>query len=574
MYDRIVSAAPVQDFDQPIAYQIWNTKYRYHSKGRVVDATVEETWMRVAAGLAAAEAPADRFRVTSQFYAAMTGFKLLPAGRILSGCGTSRNVTLSNTFVMRTIPDSLDGIMDTIKDAALTMQMGGGIGFDFSTIRPAGFPVAGFDGIAAGPLAAMDICDAVCRMLVIGMGRGAMMATMRCDHPDIESFVTVKQDRTRLRNFNLSVMVTDAFMTAVQERRPWDLVWDGQVVRQIDAADLWDRIMTQTHAAAEPGVLFIDRINALNPLNYLETISATNSCAEQPLPPNGTCPLASINLARLVSDPFTPAARLDLAELRRLVAVAVRMLDNALDVSLYALPEQRRQAQSQRRIGIGVTGVGDAIAMLDVRYGSDKAVFLLGSWMQAIQNEAYRASARLAAERGAFPAYNPTRHLAQPALRDLDADVRSEIERHGLRNGTLTSIAPTGTVSMFAGNVSSGIEPIFSASYLRMITAPDGTKGLERVVDYAVWRHGMIHGPDADLPASTVTAADLTPEDHVRMQAAAQRWVDGGISKTVNCPQDIPFDAFKDVYLSAYRSGCKGCTTYRPNAVTGSVLSA
>lgn len=573
MYDPKATENPHDYFDQPIAQQIWSAKYRYQSKGRIVDATVEDTWNRVATGLCRVESPEDQGRIKALFYDAMASFKLLPAGRILSGCGTARNVTLSNTFVMRTIPDSVSGIMDTIKDAAMTMQMGGGIGFDFSTLRPQGEPVEGLDCPAAGPLAAMDICDAVCRMLVTGMGRGAMMATLRCDHPDIESFVMAKAQRTRLRNFNLSVMVTDRFMTALRKNEDWDLVWGGRVVRQIKAADLWNRIMAQTYAAAEPGVLFIDRINAANPLNYLETISATNSCAEQPLPPNGTCPLASINLSRLVTAPFTPDARFDLGELRRLTGIAVRLLDNTIDASRYALADQAMQAQAQRRIGVGVTGLADAIAMLGARYGSAKAVFLVGSWMQTIQNEAYRASARLAAERGPFPMYIESKHLLQPSVRALDADVRAEVERHGLRNGTLTTIAPTGTISMFAGNVSSGIEPIFSTSYLRAITTPDGTKSLERVIDYAVWRHDAIYGSELPLPEAFVTAAELDPSDHIRMQAAAQKWVDSGISKTVNCPEDIPFEAFKDIYLEAYASGCKGCTTYRPNAITGSVLS-
>jgi ribonucleoside-diphosphate reductase alpha chain len=573
MYDPKAAENSHEFFDQQIAYQIWLTKYRYRSGDRIVDATVEDTWNRVARGLTQMESGSDQARIRASFYDAMASYKVLPAGRILSGCGTTRNVTLSNTFVMRTIPDSLTGVMDTIKDAALTMQMGGGIGFDFSTLRPLGEAVAGFDGLAAGPLAAMDICDAVCQMLVTGMGRGAMMATLRCDHPDIESFVIAKAQRTRLRNFNLSVMVTDRFMDAVRKGQNWDLVWNGRVIRTIKATDLWDQIMAQTYAAAEPGVLFIDRINATNPLNYMETISATNSCAEQPLPPNGTCPLASINLARLVTAPFTPEARFDLGELRRLAGVAVRLLDNTIDVSRYALTAQDRQAKAQRRIGVGVTGVADAIAMLGARYGSSKAVFLLGSWMQAIQNESYRASARLAAERGPFPMYIESKHLAQPAIHALDADVRAEVERHGLRNGTLTSIAPTGTISMFAGNVSSGIEPIFSTSYLRLITGPDGTKSLERVIDYAVWCYSKIFGTNAPLPEAFVTAADLDPSDHIRMQAAAQRWVDSGISKTVNCPESIPFEAFKNVYHEAYDTGCKGCTTYRPNAVTGSVLS-
>jgi ribonucleoside-diphosphate reductase alpha chain len=561
------------EFSQPLAAQIWRAKYRYATAGGIVDQTLNDTWARVARGLVAQETASDRENVAASFRAAMQDFKVLPGGRILSGCGTERHVTLSNTFVMRTIPDGLDGIMDTLKDAALTMQMGGGIGFDFSPVRPSGTVVRGLDCRAAGPLAAMDIFDATCKMLVSGTGRGAMMATLRCDHPDIEAFIIAKSDRTRLRNFNMSVMVTDAFMAAIAADDTWDLVWDGAVMRRLRARDLWNAIMKQTYAAAEPGVLFIDKINVANPLHYLETITATNSCAEQPLPPNGTCPLASINLAQLVRAPFTADARLDVAQLRQLVRVAVRMLDNSLDVSRFALDAQKQQAQDKRRIGVGVTGVANAINMLGARYGSSKAVFLLGSWMQTIQNAAYAASALLAKERGAFPLYDGDKHLTSQGIQALNPDVRALVEQHGLRNGTLTTIAPTGTTSMLAGNISSGIEPTFSTSFSRTITKPDGTKSSERVMDYAAWRFAQIFGPDAPLPDSFVTVADLSPKDHIAMQAAAQEWVDSGISKTVNCPEDIPFDAFKDIYRAAYDAGCKGCTTYRPNAITGSVLS-
>lgn len=573
MYDQIERQALQANFDQPIAAQIWAAKYQYKRNGVDVDQTVQDTWMRVANGLAQAEDVADRRRIATEFYGAMENFKLLPAGRILSGCGTSRSVSLANTFVMQTIPDSISGIMDTVKDAALTMQMGGGIGFDFSTIRPKGSLVRGLDCPAAGPLAAMDVCDAVCKMLVTGMGRGAMMATMRCDHPDIEAFIIAKSDPSRLRNFNTSVMITDAFMDAVTRDIEWDLTWDGMVVRRIEARALWRKIMEQTYAAAEPGVLFIDRINSANPLHYLESLAATNSCAEQPLPPNGTCPLTSINLAKLVQAPFSANARMDLDELRRLAGVAVRMLDNALDVSDYALAAQRQEAQDKRRIGIGVTGVGDALIMLGARYGSAKAVTLLGAWMQVLQNATYMASAKLAAERGAFPLYNAERHKDRPIFQALDRDVREAIAKYGLRNGVLTTIAPTGTTSMFAGNVSSGIEPVFATAYKRKINTPDGRQTVEEVGDYAVWLFRQMFGDATPLTKAFVTASSLKPQDHVAMQAAAQRWVDSGISKTVNCPEDIAFDDFETVYLEAYRSGCKGCTTYRPNAVTGSILS-
>ncbi len=560
-------------FDQPISEQIWRSKYQYVTGGVAQDVTVNDTWRRVANSLAQAENAADRPNVSTAFYQAMEGFKLLPAGRILAGSGTHRNVTLANTFVMRTIPDSVAGIMDTVKEAALTMQMGGGIGFDFSTLRPKGTLVRGLDCPAAGPLPAMDICNTVCGMLVTGMGRGAMMATMRVDHPDIEAFIDAKANPLRFRNFNTSVMITDAFMAAVDANADWDLLWEGQTIRTVKAREIWEKIMWRTYSAAEPGVLFIDRINEANPLGYLETLAATNSCAEQPLPPNGTCPLASINLARLVTDPFSSTARFDEAQLRRLVGVAVRMLDNAIDVSRFAVEAQRHEALAKRRIGVGVTGVADALIMLGVRYGTPAAVRVVGGWLQTIQNAAYLASAELAALRGAFPLYDAEKHLEGRGIQSLDVEVQAAIRKHGLRNGVLTTIAPTGTTSMYGGNVSSGIEPVFATSYTRKITRPDGTKAEELVQDYAVWLYYKMFGQDAPLTEAFVTAQDLRPADHVRMQAVAQRWVDSGISKTVNCPEDIPFAVFEDVYRQAFESGCKGCTTYRPNPVTGSVLS-
>ncbi len=572
MFHEVGLRCAETSFDHPIAQYIWSTKYQYQSAGRQVDQWVGDTWQRVAEGLAKVEAEANRPHFANLFYEAMEGFTLIPAGRILAGCGTKRNVTLSNTFVMQEIPDSVEGIMDTARQAALTMQMGGGLGYDFSSLRPKGTLVVGLDCPAAGPLAAMDIYDSVCRMVVTGMGRGAMMATMRCDHPDIEDFINAKSDPSRFRNFNLSVLISDAFMEAVQHDDMWALTWNGTAIREIRARALWHMIMQRNYEAAEPGVLFIDRINARNPLNYIEKISSTNSCAEQPLPPNGTCPLTSINLARLVRAPFEKHARIDLNEIRRLAGVAVRMLDNALDVSKFAVPEQEEEAKNKRRIGIGVTGVADALIMLGIRYGSVEAAETLSSWMEAIQNAAYLASAELAAERGTFPLYDAARHLRNPMIARLQPETRAAIEQHGLRNGVLTTVAPTGTISMFAGNVSSGIEPVFANSYKRNVTNQDGTKSTELVEDYAVWLFRRLFGFEAELSDAFVTSMELRPEEHVLMQSAAQNWVDSGISKTVNCPEDISFEAFQNVYLAAYNSGCKGCTTFRPNAVTGSVL--
>ena len=560
-------------FEQPIAQQIWEAKYQFRYENQVVDFNVQDTWSRVANGLADVEKEGVRRKWAAAFYDAMESFKLIPGGRVLAGCGTNRDVTLCNTFVMRTIPDSLSGIMDTVKDAALTMKMGGGIGFDFSTLRPKGALVQGLGCAAAGPLPAMDICDAVCKMVVSGMGRGAMMATLRCDHPDIEAFVHAKSDPARMRNFNLSVMITDHFMKAVQEGASWDLTWQGQTWQSVSARDLWASIIRQNYEAAEPGVLFIDQINTRNPLHYVEGIAATNSCAEQPLPPNGVCPLTSINLARLVIDPFTPQASFDLGQLDHLATIAVRMLDNTLDASRYPLHTQKHEAHHKRRIGVGVTGTADAFAMLGVRYGSAMAQSMLGGWMQRIQNAAYLSSAQLAQERGSFPAYNAAAHLNNDNIRKLNTDVQRAISLMGLRNGVITTIAPTGTTSLFAGNVSSGIEPIFSAAFHRKITLPDGSTASERVTDYAVGVFRRLYGDNAPLPETVVTVTDLTPTEHVKMQAAAQKWVDSGISKTVNCPEDISFEEFEGVYMQAFLAGCKGCTTFRPNAITGSILS-
>jgi ribonucleoside-diphosphate reductase alpha chain len=559
-------------FSAPIAEQIWDMKYRLKAAdGAVQDQTVEDTWRRIARALAQAES--DPAEWEDRFYTALEDFKFLPAGRITAGAGTGRSVTLFNCFVMGTIPDSMGGIFDMLREAALTMQQGGGIGYDFSTIRPKGAAVHGVAADASGPLSFMDVWDAMCRTIMsAGSRRGAMMATMRCDHPDIEDFITAKQDAARLRMFNLSVLVTDPFMDAVKADAAWDLVFDGRVYRTVQARDLWNRIMRATYDYAEPGVIFIDRINTANNLAYVETIAATNPCGEQPLPPYGACLLGSINLARLVRDPFTDAASLDMTALNDLVRVAVRMMDNVVNVSRFPLDAQAQEAQAKRRIGLGVTGLADALVLTGLRYGSDEAVAVTDNWMRAVARAAYLASVDLAREKGAFPLYDRDAFLASGTMQAMDEDVRAAVAEHGIRNALLTSIAPTGTISLYAGNVSSGIEPIFATSYTRKVLQKDGSRTEEVVEDYAVALWRKLHS-DAPLPDHVVTAQTLAPMDHVKMQAAAQKWVDSSISKTINCPEDISFDAFKDVYLAAWDMGCKGCTTYRPNDVTGSVLS-
>jgi ribonucleoside-diphosphate reductase alpha chain len=419
----------------------------------------------------------------------------------------------------------------------------------------------------------MDVWDSMCRTIMsAGSRRGAMMATMRCDHPDINDFITAKSDAARLRMFNVSVLITDDFMEAVKADGPWDLKFDGKVYRTVQALELWNKIMQSTYDFAEPGVIFIDRINTANNLNYCETIAATNPCGEQPLPPYGACLLGSINLARLVSDPFGTNAKLDENALSELVATAVRMMDNVVDASRFPLEAQAQEAQAKRRIGLGVTGLADALLMVGERYGSDEGAQQTEAWLKAIARAAYLASVDLAKEKSAFPLFDADKYLASGTMQMMDDDVRGAIAEHGIRNALLTSIAPTGTISLYAGNVSSGIEPVFAYAYTRKVLQKDGSRTEEEVVDYAVqmWRDKF---GDAELPDYFVNAQTLAPADHVKMQAAAQKWVDSSISKTINCPADISFEEFKSVYMQAWDTGCKGCTTYRPNDVTGSVLT-
>tara|TARA_R110000787_G_C13435400_1_gene445908 strand:+ start:2449 stop:4812 length:2364 start_codon:yes stop_codon:yes gene_type:complete len=559
-------------FAAPIAEQIWDMKYRFKdADGTPRDMTVEDSWRRIARDLAQVEKAPEAWEQT--FFEALEDFKFLPAGRITAGAGTARRVTLFNCFVMGTVPDSMGGIFDMLKEAALTMQQGGGIGYDFSTIRPRGADVLGVSADASGPLSFMDVWDAMCRTIMsAGSRRGAMMATMRCDHPDVEDFIAAKSDPARLRMFNMSVLITDPFMDAVKSDSAWDLQFGGKVYRTVQARDLWNRIMKATYEFAEPGVIFIDRINAANNLSYCETIAATNPCGEQPLPPYGACLLGSINMARLVADPFDAAAHLDVDALNHLVATAVRMMDNVVDVSKFPLEAQQAEAKAKRRIGLGVTGLADALLMVGLKYGSDEAAAQTESWLKAIARAAYLASVELAKEKGAFPLFDADAYLASGTMQQMDEDVCAAIADNGIRNALLTSIAPTGTISLYAGNVSSGIEPVFAYAYTRKVLQKDGSRTEEEVVDYAVQLWRDLKG-DAPLPDYFVNAQTLAPLDHVKMQAAAQKWVDSSISKTINCPEDISFDSFKDVYMAAWDQGCKGCTTYRPNDVTGSVLS-
>ena len=562
-----------------ISQQIWDMKYRLKAPahgnvpGEPIDKTIEDTWRRVATALAAPEKDAGKW--SQRFYEAVDDFQFLPAGRVVAGAGSARDVTLFNCFVMGAIPDDMGGIFAHLREAALTMQQGGGIGYDFSTLRPTGTLVKGVGADASGPLSFMDVWDAMCRTIMsAGYRRGAMMATLRCDHPDIEAFVEAKREPGRLRMFNLSVLVTDAFMQAVENDASWELTFNGAVHHSLPARDLWDKIMRATYAYAEPGVIFIDRINRRNPLYYCEEIHATNPCGEQPLPPYGACLLGSLNLARFIDEPFTPQARLDTQRLGAIIPDVVRMMDNVIDISRFPLDQQRHEAQAKRRIGLGITGLADALILCGLRYGSKEAVAATEAWLGLIEREAYLASAALAAEKGPFPLFDKENYLAGETVAALDAEVKAAIAKHGIRNALLTSVAPTGTISLFADNVSSGIEPVFSYRYTRTMLMPDGSHREEEVSDYAYRLFRRLRGEDTPLPEYFVDVETLSPEDHLVMQAAVQRHIDSSISKTINLPADIPFDDFKDIYARAYAMGCKGCTTYRPNEVTGAVLEA
>ncbi len=582
-----MTAPPPDGPGAEISRHVWDSKYRF---GREPDA--EATWRRLARALAAAE-PHGRAGWEALFLEVLEGFAFMPGGRIQAGAGTDRAVTLFNCFVMGPVEDSIDGIFQALRESAVTLQQGGGVGLDFSTLRPFGAPARASGAVASGPVSFMEVWDAMCAtLLATGARRGAMMATLRCDHPDIERFIDAKRAGGRLTHFNLSVLVTDAFVEAVRADEDWALVFPaaageaGETVRRafpgvegerpcrvwarVRARELWRRMHEAAFACAEPGVLFIDRINRLDPLAYAERIVATNPCGETPLPYYGACDLGSLNLTRFVVAPFSDKARLDLAALGEAARVAVRMLDNVIDVSRYPLPQQRQAARASRRIGLGVTGLADALVMLGLRYDTEAARVAAAEAMRTIRDEAYRASAGLAREKGPFPLFDAAAHLAGPFVAGLPDDIRAAIAAHGLRNSHLLAIAPAGTISLLAGNISSGLEPIFAADYDRDVLAADGAPRRFRLTDraLALWRGAGRPGS----PPAFVTADDVSPEAQLAMQAALQPFVDNAISKTVTVPATMPFDRFAGLFDAAYDLGLKGCSVFRPNAVTGEVL--
>ncbi|MDJ0955896.1 MAG: adenosylcobalamin-dependent ribonucleoside-diphosphate reductase [Arenicellales bacterium] len=583
-------------FRAEISRYIWETKYRNRQGEVIHDQTITDTWRRIAGALAQAEV-IDQRGWQDRFYAALENFKFLPGGRIQAGAGVDRQVTLLNCFVMGTIEDSMDGIFDVLKEAALTMQQGGGVGCDFSTLRPKGSSAHTVGSVASGPVSFMRIWDAMCATLLsTGNRRGAMMATLRCDHPDIEEFISVKQDPLQLRNFNLSVLVTDAFMQAVEQDDEWPLVfphpttrtgesvtrrWPGHdtpvrcwIYNRISARSLWQKIMRATYEYAEPGVLFIDRINRLNNLWYKENIIATNPCGEIPLPPYGACDLGSINLTSFVRAPFSERALFDMNGFCALAQVATRMMDNVISISEYPLEPQAEQARGSRRIGLGITGLADALIMLGYRYGSESSLQFAKSLLKALCHTAYCTSVELAKEKRPFPFFVGEQYGSGEFIRTLPEEIQEMVQRFGIRNSHLTAIAPTGTISLLANNVSSGLEPVFDFLYKRKVLDANDHQREYEVVDYACRVWWELNGKDIPLPPQFVDARSLAPERHLEMQAAVQPFIDNAISKTINIPSDYSFDAFQSLYETAYEAGLKGCTTFRPNPITGEVLTS
>ncbi|WP_137171555.1 adenosylcobalamin-dependent ribonucleoside-diphosphate reductase [Massilia sp. HP4] len=576
---------------QEVSLDVLREKY-----ARGDERTIEDVQRRIARALAALEPAPQRADHERRFlWAQQQGF--VPAGRIASSAGLGLSATLINCFV-QPVGDSisgasfgLPGIYTALSEAAETMRRGGGVGYDFSAIRPLDSKVAGTASRASGPVSYMEVFDASCRTVEsAGARRGAQMGVLHIDHPDIERFIAAK-DTGRLTNFNISVGVSDAFMRAVEADEAFALVHAAEpgdetlaaggrrredglwVYRTVRARELWERIMVSTYDHAEPGVLFVDRMNAENNLWYAEELRATNPCGEQPLPPYGCCDLGSLNLTAFVHDAFTPEAHLDFERMRDVATTAVRMLDLVLDATQWPLPQQAAEARAKRRIGLGFLGLGSALAMLGLRYDADEGRAVAARIASALRDAAYAASIELAREKGAFPLFDADNYLRGQFIERLPQPLRDGIRAHGIRNSHLLSIAPTGTISLaFADNASNGIEPPYSWTYQRRKRTADGGTRSYEVADHA-WRlYRQQHG-DAALPPSFVTALEMRALDHLRMVEAVQPFIDTAISKTVNVPEDYPYDDFRDLYLEAWRAGLKGLATYRPNAVLGSVLS-
>ena len=521
----------------PSSEEIHSSKYRGEGE------SFREAMSRIAHTLTDDHYTFDAFRNI------LLPMKFLPAGRVQSDIGSPRRTTAFNCFVSQTIEDSMLGIMDSATRAALTMRRGGGIGYDFSTIRPRGDNIVSLDSKSSGPVSFMQIYDSVCKTVSsAGNRRGAQMGVLRVDHPDIEEFVEAKANTDNLTQFNISVGVTDEFMEAVQTDGEFELVFDDRVYDRVSARYLWDKIMRLTWDWAEPGILFIDRINEANNLYYCETISATNPCGEQPLPPNGACLLGSFNLAKYV----TEKGKFDLEGFRKDIPIVVRAMDNIIDRTSYPLDAQEVEAKNKRRMGLGVTAAANCGEALGYEYGSPGFIRWIHRLMKTLANECYRESAVLANEKGAFPLYDAEKFIEGEFFQKLDEDVQQLIRENGLRNSHLLSIAPTGTISFTADNVSSGIEPVFAHEYERTVKTEQGEVKMI-VQDYGLREFGV----------KGKTANECTVNEHLGVLIAASKWVDSAVSKTINVGDNVSWEEFKEVYMDAWKGKCKGVTTFR-----------
>lgn len=626
----------------PLVQNVWENKYRWKSREGNSDISIRASQARVVEAVYRDDSNKEAEK--DALLSIQSGY-FLPAGRINAGAGTNRRVTLLNCYVGETIQDSMQGIQRAIMRAAFTLQQGGGIGHDFSTLRPAGAIVRRTGSVASGPIPYMDQMSAMSETVCsAGERRGAMMMTLADWHPDLwhedqyetildyngdsklknPSFISVKRQKGRLTQTNISVLVSDAFMKAVKEDEDWELGhWvpraDGNHVRvterafpydevelnndlkhttpvgrllkkkgemhpfyiytKVKARRIWDDLMQATYKYAEPGVLFIDRVNAFNNLNYCEDIQSTNPCGEQPLPPFGCCCLGSVNVAFMVSNPFTAHAAFRWDLFHKTVGIGIRFLDNVLDVAQYPLEEQRTESMTKRRIGLGLTGVADALLQLGLRYGSEEAVEFVRALAYQLREQSYLASARLAGERGCFPAFIREKFMLSPNVKALQDFTKEIIEKNGIRNGVLNTIAPNGTISLYSGNTGQGHEPVFAfGGYDRKVRQPNGELVDYHVLNYSERLYQTMYPErfkESELPYYFVGAEALTPSEHIAMHAACQEGIDASISKTFNCPTSMSFDEFKHVYVEAYEAGCKGCTTYRPDPDSGrgSVLS-
>ncbi len=576
------------NFEQEISEYIWKTKYQYHDGGKILEPTIDHTWHRVANAVASCESSKEQPYWQKKFHELLEDFKFLPGGRILAGAGTAHKVTLFNCFVMQIKQDSVSGIFNALREGALTLQQGGGIGYDFSILRPSGYRCKKTHAIASGPVSFMKIWDSMSATMVSSTARrGAMMANLRCDHPDIMEFIKIKSHPSELRHFNLSVIITNEFMDAVVADSDWPLVfpgkngrtvlrrWSGspypincEIIKVIKARDLWLRIMESAYAYAEPGVIFEDTINNLNPLWYKEWISATNPCGEIPLPYYGACNLGSINLTQFVRHPFTALAKLDWRHLEAVIKVATRFLDNVVEISHYPLKAQKYAALNTRRLGLGFTGLANVFLMLGIPYGSAESLALAKSISQKVAFTTWETSCQLGRDKGSFPLFSQD-YLAGQFVLSLPPELQQEIRKYGMRNSHHNAIAPTGSISLLANNVSGGIEPIFASQYERSIRGANKDKIQFRIEDYAfhLWRK-----EHQGLPPAWKEVKTLAPQDHLAIQGAVQPYIDNAISKTINLPEDYPFNQLPDIYLQAHELGLKGCTIFRPNPITGSVL--